>query len=282
MFRYRSEDNYAYLPFNPNTKTFNSSDFIVYRQAATPYTADTQPGHTYYYHGHFMPFNDIDMTQQVGRLMNQYGNDYQNGNIIGELPIGDGRTYEEVYGIQGTPNFYTGMKMEANFTQPRDGKLENGDDMVFKFTGDDDMWVYIDDVLVLDIGGIHEPLSGTINFATGVVTNPSGSSLAGTTTLYQIFRNVLTASGTPQSVKDKISAITWKDVNGDGTPDTFADYTNHSFGAFSPFTDTSGTFSSPRRRITAAKCPSPFSKWGQSRNEPFSPAANQGASTSSG
>ena len=231
MFRYRSEDNYAYLPFNPDGSNsgnrITSNDFIVYQQAATPYTTDTQPGHTYYYHGHFMPFNEIDTTQHVGRLMNQYGNAYdpETGEIIGEIPLGDGRTYEEIYGVQGTPNFYTGMRMEANFTQPRNGKLENGDDMIFKFSGDDDMWVYIDGVLVLDIGGIHEPLSGTINFATGVVTNPTGSSLAGTTTLREIFMNVLHDSSTPESVKEKIRAIQW-----DG--DTFADYTNHSFSAF--------------------------------------------------
>ncbi len=230
-FRYRSEDNYAYLGLN------GATDFKVYRQAATPFTTNDENsgivvGRTYYHHGHFMPFNDIDMNNNLSRLMNQYGNAYIDGEAIGEIPLGDGRTYEDIYGIQGTPNFYTGMKIEANFTQPRNGKMENGDDMIFKFTGDDDMWVYIDDVLVLDIGGIHEPLSGVINFATGEVSNPAGSSLAGTTTLYQIFQNVLTASGTPQNVKDKINAISWKDVNGDGVPDTFADYTNHSISAF--------------------------------------------------
>ena len=226
MFRYRSEDNFAYLGKNGNTS------FTVYRQAATPYPYDTAPGHTYYTHGHYMPFNDIDMTTNVSRLMNQYGNDYQNGQAVGELPVGDGRTYEDIYGTQGIPNFFTGMKMEADFTQLKDGRLENGDPMVFKFTGDDDMWVYIDGVLVLDIGGIHEPLSGTIDFSTGKVNNPTGSSLAGEKTLYQIFMDVLNNSSTPQDVKDRINAITWKDVDGDGTPDTFADYTNHDFKAF--------------------------------------------------
>ena len=218
-FRYRSEDNYAYLGLDGN------KDFTVYRQAATPYTTDMEPGHTYYYHGHFMPYNQIDMNNNLSRLMNQYGNEYTNGTAVGEIPVEDGRTYEDIYGVQGIPNFYTGMMMEAKFTQPRDGKLDNGDDMIFKFTGDDDMWVYIDGILVLDIGGIHEPLSGTINFATGVVTNPTGSSLAGTTTLKQIFMNVRNADDTPQEVKDKIDAIVW-----DG--DTFADYTNHDFKAF--------------------------------------------------
>ena len=218
-FRYRSEDNYAYLGRDGQNK------FTVYRQAATPYTTDMAIGHTYYYHGHFMPFNDIDYTTNLSRLMNQYGNEYTDGTVVGEIPLEDGRTYEDIYGVKGIPNFYTGMKMEAVFSQPRDGKLENGDDMVFKFTGDDDMWVYIDGILVLDIGGIHEPLSGTINFATGVVTNPTGSSLAGQTTLKEIFTAALNDQSTPRDVRDKISQIEW-----DG--DTFADYTNHSFSAF--------------------------------------------------
>lgn len=209
-FRYRSEDNYAYLGFN-------NDDFTVYAQVATPYTTDRQVGHPYYYHGHFMPFNDIDVRNHVSRLVDQYG--------TSELPLDDGRTYEDVYGITGTPNYYTGMKMEANFIQPSGGKLENGDDMVFRFTGDDDMWVYIDGILVLDIGGIHEPLSGTIDFATGKVVNPTGSSLAGTKTLYQIFMDVYNDPNTPADVKAKIAEIKW---NGD----TFADFTTHSFSAF--------------------------------------------------
>jgi len=214
-FRYRSEDNFAYLGLNGET------DFTVYRQAATPYTSNINIGHSYYYHGHFMPYNDIDMTKRLPRLLDQYGN----AESAVDLPVEDGRTYEYINGIQGIPNYYVGMKMEANFSQPRNGTLDNGDDMIFKFTGDDDMWVYIDDVLVLDIGGIHEPLSGTINFATGEVTNPPGSGLPPTTTLKAIFEAALADSSTPDDVKEKIRAIEW-----DGN--TFADYTNHSFSAF--------------------------------------------------
>ena len=212
-FRYRSEDNYAYL---------DGSNFKVYRQVATPYTDYVSVGHSYYYHGHFMPFNDIDMNNNLSRLMAQSGTD--------PLDTGDSRAYEAIYGIQGIPNYYTGMKMEGNFVQPRGGKLENGNDMIFRFTGDDDMWVYIDGVLVLDIGGIHEPLTGVIDFATGKVTNPTGSSLVGTKTLYQIFMAV--RDNAPEEIRNKIDSIIWKDVNGDGVYDTFADHSNHSFSAF--------------------------------------------------
>lgn len=58
--------------------------------------------------------------------------------------------------------------METSFRQPIDGKV-GSNDMTFEFTGDDDLWIFVDDVLVLDLGGIHSELYGTINFATGQI-----------------------------------------------------------------------------------------------------------------
>ena len=70
----------------------------------------------------------------------------------------------------GDENYYFGAKLELPFIYKNDGTVNNGDDMVFEFTGDDDIWVYVDGRLALDLGGIHNAVSGTINFNTLEVT----------------------------------------------------------------------------------------------------------------
>lgn len=66
-------------------------------------------------------------------------------------------------------NHHFGMSMTTEFVQPAGGKTTDNNDMVFEFSGDDDVWVYIDGVLVGDLGGIHEKATLDINFATGEV-----------------------------------------------------------------------------------------------------------------
>ena len=72
--------------------------------------------------------------------------------------------------VESKRNLGFTARIEIPFIMTSDGKVKNTEtneyeDMVFNFSGDDDVWVYVDDKLVLDLGGCHARLQGNINFA---------------------------------------------------------------------------------------------------------------------
>lgn len=69
-----------------------------------------------------------------------------------------------------TNKYGFGTEFDIDFYMSETGRLETtdgkGKDITFNFSGDDDVWVYVDGVLVLDLGGAHKASSGSINFST--------------------------------------------------------------------------------------------------------------------
>lgn len=100
----------------------------------------------------------------------------------------------------GGLNHYFGLSMTSYFMQPADGK-SNGEDMVFEFSGDDDVWVFIDGKLVGDVGGIHDRVGLSINFAKGAIRIYNTSTAGGSrtykeTSLQDIFGSENLENGT--------------------------------------------------------------------------------------
>ena len=174
-YEYSSFKNYAHLEDN--------GDFTVYDALGTP----SDEGYLWYRRGNFMPYNSISASD-VSTNKNLYD---ESGNPLSDSDPAYGKT---LYKTQGTNDYWFGMYVEADFNQPSNGKLTNGSDMVYEFNGDDDLWVYVDGVLMLDIGGIHDAHSGSINFATGNITYDS---VSGTTIKEQFHAAGVFPDGSP-------------------------------------------------------------------------------------
>lgn len=71
-------------------------------------------------------------------------------------------------------NYGFGMKLEIEFTMDSYGKVKdlNGNRIpaVFEFSGDDDVWIYVDGKLALDLGGSHGVAEGKLDFSTNTAT----------------------------------------------------------------------------------------------------------------
>lgn len=151
-FEYDSAQNFASLK--------DDNDFKVYRELGTYDSSNRST----YKHGQFFPFNDIE----AGVFASVNGKNLYPTTGSTELPESDPRKYEQLYLIRNVDTFFA-MELEASFVQTPSGLDAWGHDIIYEFTGDDDFWLYVDGELVIDLGGIHSAVPGSVNFRTGDV-----------------------------------------------------------------------------------------------------------------
>ena len=147
---YDSQKNAAY---------FKSPEdgFVLYKDTIIRPSAQSSNGTDRISDGNFLPFNEL-RTDTVS-TSNVYTYD---GSV-------------NAYQLKAPVDLWFGMVIEFEFLMPKGGMV-NEKPMIFDFHGDDDVMVYIDDRLVLNISGTHQAESGSINFANSTysVTNMNG------------------------------------------------------------------------------------------------------------
>ena len=123
--------------------------------------------------------NHVQVTKQVGEdkllMMDRFDGASKEGFMpFNKVNTSLGKDENGYYALSGNKNFCFGSRFEIPFIMSKGGKVITASgkekDMMFEFAGSGELWVYVDGVLVLDIGGIHNSAEGKINFSKGVVT----------------------------------------------------------------------------------------------------------------
>jgi LPXTG-motif cell wall-anchored protein len=141
-------------------------------------------------------------------------------------------------------NYGFGAKLQFDFTLTDDGNVvvgtdENGKDIKvpikFFFSGDDDVWVYIDGQLVLDVGGAHGKASGLLEFGDNGTDNTVTPYVSSNKTGGDVYKDYKD-SGNVKSVYFNGKQVTFDKkgniLNKDGSPFTLTKGTTHTLTMF--------------------------------------------------
>lgn len=188
----------------PFTKTTND-------KGVSTYSFDSEKNTVYY---------DYD-NKKIVRKDDLKIHDASKDNSIGYFPF---NSTDPDQSAKDNLNYGFGTQFTIPFTVTETGKNVDGTSMTFKFTGDDDVWVYIDGALVLDMGGAHCKAEGEINFATQMATITTGTSDAK-------LGNQPTAGGRVAAKDNGMRTVDFKNITvkkSDGSKVSLADYMKES------------------------------------------------------
>lgn len=228
-YYYDSKENFAV--FNPTSAEQgekSEGNFTLYNGYAVSLSGK--------FLGEFFPFNTAD------QVFEKSGDEFSHNSDGTLVPANIGAT-------DGRLKHFFGLTMEVPFSQPMSGTVGSDDQgqaipMQFQFSGDDDVWIYIDDVLVGDLGGIHDPFGVKIDFSTGAVTYqdangnnlPADSDKRKPTTLRAAYATALNIDNNPtEEEQQKFNRLFYSSQEVDANSDayqTFRNYTSHTMKFF--------------------------------------------------
>lgn len=198
------------------------------------------------------PENRIRLYNQANRLNGKYGQFFPfnaAADVFDEVTADDQTKTLNAKSItyqNWVINHYLGLTLEVDFYQPDGGQIATeyettaGDtiyeDMIFDFRGDDDVWVFVDGVLVADLGGIHDMQTFQINFKTGKITyGETGNKKNNSSLREQFLKAIRENNGSITDTNGNV--ITEKNINQffrttDGEAGTFRSGTEHTLKFF--------------------------------------------------